>query len=65
VLARRPVPCGLLYGLFIYAFMNYVVIPLSAAPFRMPFPPPMLLSGLLVHLFLVGLPIALAASRRA
>ena len=26
--------CGMIYGVFIYAFMNYVVLPLSAAPFK-------------------------------
>jgi hypothetical protein len=30
-LIRHPVRNGALYGLFLYGFMNYVVIPLSAA----------------------------------
>ena len=30
VLTERPWLCGAIYGLGVYAFMNYVVIPLSA-----------------------------------
>src|SRR5919112_6223459 len=30
VLIRRPVVCGLVYGLVAYLVMNYVVVPLSA-----------------------------------
>jgi hypothetical protein len=44
--------------------MNYVVIPLSAVPPR-PGPRPLLVvvTGLLVHMFFIGLPIALFARR--
>ncbi len=53
---------GALYGVMVYLFMNLVVIPLSALPKR-----PFLLSGaikpMIVHIFCVGLPIALAARR--
>ena len=31
VLSQRPIAYGLAYGLFLYAFMQYVVVPLSAA----------------------------------
>ena len=31
LLWQRPVPCGLIYGLLLYAIMNLVVVPLSAA----------------------------------
>ena len=41
-----------------YRFMNLVVIPLSAVPYKPAYPWPVLLSGLLVHAFFVGLPIA-------
>jgi len=40
--------------------MHLVVVPLSAAPFRIPLG----VAGLLVHLLLVGLPIALVVQRR-
>lgn len=57
-LIERPVAMGLLYGVAVYAFMNFVVIPLSAIPQR-----PATLSGriigLLIIMFFVGLPIAL------
>ena len=60
-LRRRPVPIGALYGLFVYGVMNYVVIPLSAIGPR-PLPPTAIwVTGVLVHMFLIGVPIALAA----
>lgn len=63
VLIRRPVLAGAVYGIGIYAFMNLVVIPLSRVPPRTSFPMIVLVTGLLVHMFLIGVPIALAARR--
>lgn len=64
VLARVPYVCGVVYGLVIFAFMNYVVIPLSAAPFGAPPPSsPAFSVGILVHMLGIGLPIALATRR--
>jgi hypothetical protein len=60
-LLRRPFLTGPLYGLAAYAVMNYVVVPLSAAGGGGTPPPPVLLNGLLIHAFGVGLPAALAA----
>lgn len=57
------VPAGLLYGVVVYAFMNLVVIPLSAAPFKVSYPPLKLAIDVAGHMLLVGLPIALAARR--
>ena len=34
VLWRRPIISGLLYGLIVYAVMNFIVLPLSALPPR-------------------------------
>ena len=59
LLHRRPVPCGLAYGLLLYGIMNYVVLPLSAAGGGSKDPLWVLLS-ILVHMVLIGLPIALA-----
>jgi hypothetical protein len=62
-LVRRPVVAGALYGLGVYAVMNYVVIPLSRIG---PRPAPATatwVTGVLVHMFLIGVPIALAAWR--
>jgi hypothetical protein len=61
-LVRRPWLYGPLYGLAVYAVMNYVVLPLSAAATGMP-SWPVLLNGLLIHAFGVGLPSALFARR--
>jgi hypothetical protein len=62
-LTARAVPAGLLFGLAVYGFMNYVVLPLSAFPFT-PHPAALtVVTGLLVHLFGVGLPIALFTRR--
>ena len=51
---------GLLYGVVAYAVMNLVVVPLSAAG-RSTFSLPVLVNGLLIHAFGVGLPSALFA----
>lgn len=63
-LIRHAVVSGIVYGAFIYAAMNLVILPLSAFPRKVTFPPLVLVTGLFVHMFLIGLPIALA-SRRA
>jgi hypothetical protein len=64
VLVERAVPCGIAYGLALYGAMNYIVLPLSAigrtgggAPLYIT------VTGILVHMFLVGLPIALITRR--
>ena len=63
-LMRRPFLTGPVYGLVAYGVMNYVVIPLSAAASRGGAPPlPVLLNGLLIHAFGVGLPAALFARK--
>lgn len=59
-LRRHPLVFGPLYGLAVYAVMNAVVLPLSAAAHGMP-PLPVLINGLLIHVLGVGLPSALAA----
>jgi uncharacterized membrane protein YagU involved in acid resistance len=51
---------GLLYGICVYLFMNFVVLPLSAISFKMSYPLPSIVGGLLIHMFGIGLPIALA-----
>jgi hypothetical protein len=54
------VPCGLAFGVCVYLFMNYVVLPLSAFPGRSnAFSPSAFLHGVIGHALLVGLPIAL------
>jgi hypothetical protein len=58
-LVEHPIMCGLLYGAAVYAFMNSVVVPLSAVPFQIPYN----WVGLIVHLFCIGLPIGLITSK--
>lgn len=60
-LTTRAATWGLAYGLGVYWFMLLVVIPLSAVPPR-PFPAPIVvITGIVVHMLGVGLPIALMA----
>jgi len=62
-LTERAVLCGLLYGEAVFLFMNFVVLPLSAIHRSPPFSIPLLITGPIGHMFLVGLPIALAVRR--
>ncbi len=68
-LSRHVAASGIAYGVGMYAFMNFVVIPLSATP-SSPFSWPLVVNGVLGHVVLVGLPIAwfargLSPTRRA
>jgi hypothetical protein len=64
ILVSRPLPLGAAYGVAVYIFMNFVVVPLSAAPKR-PFALRMALLMLLVHVVCVGIPIAVTLGRAA
>jgi hypothetical protein len=62
-LIERAVLGGAVYGIGIYVVMNYLVVPLSRIG---PRPAPAALvwtTGLLVHMFLIGVPIAVAAKK--
>lgn len=63
LLRDRVVACGLGYGLLLYGIMNYVVIPLSAVPQSGSKNALWIGVSILVHMFLIGLPIALFARR--
>ena len=63
ILTRYSIIAGLIYGLLIYAVMNLVVLPLSAYPRKVSFPLLVLVTGLFVHMFFIGLPISLAVRR--
>ena len=60
-LREHPVPSGIIYGLLIYAVMNLIVLPLSAAK------PRYSLAGVLIqigiHIFVIGMPTALLLRR--
>jgi hypothetical protein len=58
-IAQHAIRAGLIYGACIYAFMNLVVVPLSAFPYKLTFDPFNFSMSLLVHMVFVGLPIAL------
>jgi hypothetical protein len=61
-LIERAVVSGALYGVAVYFFMNLVVVPLSAAAKR-PFSLRMMIVGVIIHIFCVGLPISLTVRR--
>ena len=67
ILRRRWVICGIGFGVIAYFVMTFFVVPLSnAGPGRMTFglpATPVLINGLLIHAFGVGLPAAYFASR--
>lgn len=62
-LTESAVLAGLVYGVVVYAFMNFVVIPLSAVPRRAAPTLSGRVIGLLVIMFCIGLPIALIVRR--
>jgi hypothetical protein len=57
-LVEHVIVAGLLYGVAVYLFMNFVVLPLSAVPQRGAPPLSGRIIGLLIIMFCVGLPIA-------
>lgn len=74
VIASRGIPfmnahaclSGILFGLCVYVVMNCVVLRLSAIHLTLwpwQFPKSALIGGLLIHMFGIGLPIALVARR--
>jgi len=61
-LIEQAVLSGALYGVAVYFFMHDVVVPLSAAK-KSPFSLKMTSVGIVIHIFCVGLPIAIAVRR--
>jgi len=67
VLVRKPLPYGIAYGVFLYYFMQWLVLPYLSAAYKPPSQPdPLLwtLGAIGAHAFLVG-PTAAFFSRRA
>jgi len=59
---RQALICGLAFGVAVYVVMNFVVVPLSAAPkFQRSLVPA--IGEMCSHLFFVGLPIAFLVRR--
>jgi len=64
LLLNHAVVSGVLYGIAVYFFMNRVVVQLSAAT-KFPFSIKMMLIGVIIHIFCVGIPISLSIRRYA
>ncbi|HEY0369321.1 MAG TPA: hypothetical protein VGC85_06965 [Chthoniobacterales bacterium] len=60
-LRERPVISGLAYGLIVFAVMNLIVLPLSAARPRHALVPDLI--QIAIHMFIIGLPTALLLRR--
>lgn len=63
-LVEQPILAGLLYGIPVYLFMNFVVLPLSQVAQR-PQPISARIINLVILMFCIGLPIALIVRRFA
>ena len=61
-LLHQPVLGGALYGIAVYFFMSRIVVPLSKVA-KSPFSLKMMIIGIIIHIFCVGLPIALITRR--
>ncbi len=61
-LIEQAIVCGVLYGVMVYFFMQQIVLPLSAAAKR-PFSLQMMIIGIVIHIFCVGLPTSLTVRR--
>lgn len=59
---QRPLSYGAIYGLVVYIIMNYVIVPLSRAGPGSKDPLWITLT-IAVHVFLIGIPIAICARR--
>ena len=63
-LTRHGYVWGPLYGVAVYLFMQFIVVPLSAIG-SVKHPMPVLVDGVLTHILCVGLPAAIVAGRAA
>lgn len=63
-LIQHAVVSGAIYGVGVYFFMNRIVLPLSAVAHR-PFSLRLMIVGVVIHIFCVGLPISLTVRRFA
>ncbi len=56
---NNPFMAGPLWGVWVYAVMNVVVVPLSAVPGKLSYTPELLAIGIVTHIVCIGLPMAL------
>ncbi len=59
-LRSQTLACGAIFGVLVYLFMSFVVLPLSAFPFTLSYTPMRLVEGFASHAVFVGIPIAIA-----
>lgn len=59
-----PLAVGTIYGLLIYAVMNYVVLPHTALHIPLPRPGPGMVNGVLALVLLFGVPLSLLHRKR-
>jgi hypothetical protein len=64
ILIKRPILSGTFYGIGVYFVMSHIVSPLSQAA-QIPFTLRGLVTGIFIHIFCVGMPIALIARQFA
>jgi uncharacterized membrane protein YagU involved in acid resistance len=63
-LVERAVLSGVLYGIAVWCFMSFAVLPLSAYHMTITIPPiGPVIKGIVVHIFMVGLPISLVVRK--
>jgi len=62
---EHPLVCGLLFGMAVELVMSYVVLPVSALHARGPYRLHDVLLGLIVHMIVIGLPVAFSVRRFA
>lgn len=62
---RAPLIAGPIFGIGVFLFMHYLVVPLSAAPKQPPARISALANLIFSHVFFVGIPIALVVGRAA
>jgi hypothetical protein len=60
-LQQHPAPSGIIYGLIVFAVMNLIVLPLSAAAARHSLSGDLIQIG--IHMFVIGLPTSLLLRR--
>jgi len=62
-MTEHPLVCGLFFGMAVELVMGYVVLPLSALHDRGPYRLHDVLQGLIVHMIVIGLPVAYSVRR--
>jgi hypothetical protein len=63
ILKDHFIVCGIFFGIGFFLVMNLIVLPLSALHAVGPFKLRGLIQGLLVHMFIIGLPISASLRR--